>query len=107
MNFYKKSAGVLQDVLQEVLQEQPKEYFRGLMEKRWQGSGNEGWIRLLKGMGLGKLSLEVMEIVGFAQGWRKQCCTKIQKLGQIEEVWQMKGRNMEVGDGAAGVRKEG
>ena len=50
VNFYRKSAGVLQ----EVLQEQSKEDFRGLMvEKRWE-SGNEGWIRMLRGLGPGE-----------------------------------------------------
>jgi len=42
VNFYRKSVGVLH----EVLQEEPKEDFRGLMvEKRWE-SGNGGWMRM-------------------------------------------------------------
>jgi len=40
--FYRNSAGVLQDVLQE----DPKEDFGGLMvERRWE-SGNGGWMRM-------------------------------------------------------------
>ena len=48
--FYRKSAGVLQDVLQE----DPKEDFGGLMvEKQWE-SGNGGWIMKLRGLGPGE-----------------------------------------------------
>ena len=48
--FYRKSAGVLQVVLQE----DPKEDFGGLMEeKRWE-SGNGGWIRMSRVLGPGE-----------------------------------------------------
>ena len=50
VNFYRKSVGVLQDVLQE----DTKEDFGGLMvEKGWE-SGNSGWIRMLRGLGPGE-----------------------------------------------------
>ena len=46
------------------------------MVEKWWESGNEGWIRMLRGLGPGKWSSGVMKMVGFVQGWRKQCCTK-------------------------------
>jgi len=46
MNFYTKSARVLQDVLWKVLQEEPKEDFRGLMVEKWWESGNGGCMRM-------------------------------------------------------------
>jgi len=50
VNFYRKFAGVLR----EVLQEWSKEDFRGLMEEKQWESGNEGWIMMLRGLGPGK-----------------------------------------------------
>jgi len=38
MNFYRKSAGVLQ--------EDPKDDFGGLMMEKWRESGNGGWMRM-------------------------------------------------------------
>jgi len=38
VNFYMKSAGVLQD--------EPKEDFGGLMVEKWWESGNRGWMRM-------------------------------------------------------------
>ena len=48
-----------------------------------------------------------MKTVGFVQGWRDQCCTKMKKLGQTGRVWRMKGRTPESGVVAGGVRKKG
>ena len=42
MNFYRKSAGVLQ--------EDPKEDFVGVMVKKWWENGDGGWIRMLSGL---------------------------------------------------------
>ncbi len=42
MNFYGKSAGALQDVLQG----ETKEDFRGLMVEKWRESGNGGWMNM-------------------------------------------------------------
>jgi len=54
MNFYRRLQGIYRNFYRKFYRNRLKVVFRGLMvEKRWE-SGNEGWIGMLRGLGLGK-----------------------------------------------------
>lgn len=48
-------------------------------------------MEVLRGLGLCQWRSKMKEMVGFVQRSRKQLCGRMQKLGQIGEVWWMNG----------------
>ena len=63
MNFYRRLQGIYRKFYRKFYKNRPKVVCRGLMvEKQWE-SGNEGWIRMLRGLVPGKGSSGVMKMV--------------------------------------------